>query len=194
MGIAFFLTTALVKSYTRKRSGDTRMIQSRQRCCTGGLGTGHGSKFRILLLDLQVGRVFPGRKDEWHVVSQGLYRTQVLVRVSSQESSCQGVRVSIEWFNNSQLEDKVQGGQQIKQKPFPKVTEACSKEEQITFLRMRWHGAIELGSRLILKATTKIECMLGSGMLLAEYSDVCLNTWRCIWLLPSFAFFSAWPS
>lgn len=88
------------------------------------------------------------------MVSQGLYRTQVLVRVSSQESSCQGVRVSTEWFNNSQLEDKVQGGQQIKQKPFPKVTEACSKEEQTTFLRMMaW--CTELGSRLILKATTK---------------------------------------
>lgn len=73
------------------------------------------------------------------MVSQDLYRTQVLVRVSSQESSCQGVRVGIEWFNNSQFEGKVQGGQQIKQKPFPKVTEACSKEEQITFPGMRWH-------------------------------------------------------
>lgn len=110
------------------------------------------------------------------MVSQDLYRTQVLVRVSSQESSCQGVRVGIEWFNNSQLEGKVQGGQQIKQKPFPKVTEACSKEEQITFPGMRWHSEIELGARLILKTTTKIECMLDSGMPLAEYSDVCLNT------------------
>ena len=42
------------------------------------------------------------------MVSQDLYRTQVLVRVSSQESSCQGVRVGIEWFNNSQFEGKVQ--------------------------------------------------------------------------------------
>ena len=48
----------------------------------------------------------------------------------------------------------MQGDQQIKQEPFPEVTEPCSKEEQIIFPRMRCHGEVGKGARLILKTIT----------------------------------------
>lgn len=71
----FLLPLPLLLNHTLEKVRDTRMMQIQAEVLHWGLGTGHGNTNLILYLIYRVGCVW-GRKDEWHVVSQGLYRTK----------------------------------------------------------------------------------------------------------------------